>query len=152
MKRRSLLCACGRSILLVVEKVRYVRPTRRTESCTWRFRILQRYLEQLYINPNNLSTLNDVLAYTRKDPREEYPARNVDAFVKALSYSNETSEWDKYLKARTEDAYLGGTGTITGALDRYDLDALIMPTEVASNMAALAGNIRKGFNIKQAPY
>lgn len=102
-------------------------------------------MNQLYFNPNNISTIEDLLAYTKEDAREGYPVRSVDDWLTALSYKNETLESAVYLQARAEDAYLGGSGTITGVLEAYDLDALVMPTDVASNVAALAGEYATGF-------
>lgn len=102
-------------------------------------------MNQLYFNPKNISTIEDLLAYTKEDTREGYPIRSVDDWVTALTYKNETLESALYLQARAEDAYLGGSGTITGALEAYDLDALVMPTNVASNVAALTGEYATGF-------
>jgi amidase len=101
---------------------------------------LKEYLDQLYINPEDVNNLQQLIAYTINDPREDYPDRNVETWQVALA-RNLTQQSEGYLQALANDTYLGTTGTIVGAMDKYDLDALILPTDIASGVAAIAGEL-----------
>ncbi|KAI9807960.1 MAG: hypothetical protein M1825_005267 [Sarcosagium campestre] len=96
------------------------------------------YLSKLVSNPHGIHNLSDLELFTKEDSREAFPARDVLLWDDALSSSlNNTSPefWSIYQR----NLYLGGKGGILGALEKYKLDALIMPTEYASSLAAIAG-------------
>lgn len=75
--------------------------------------------------------------YTKKDTREGFPSRNIDTWQRALG-RNLTQQSPAYLRALSNSTYIGSTGTILGALERYDLDAIIIPTDL-HRIAAPAG-------------
>lgn len=98
---------------------------------------LKNYLAQLHYNPNNITNLEDLIKYTKNDPREEYAQFGSETWHQCLN-SGLTPDSDEYKRAMAENAWLGSDATILGALDKYRLDALIVPTLIAANIAALA--------------
>ncbi|OBT47263.1 hypothetical protein VE00_03439 [Pseudogymnoascus sp. WSF 3629] len=81
---------------------------------------LPQYFAQLTTNPDNITSLRALRDFTQHDPRENYPTRNTDVFDAALTVT-------------------GTYGGVTGALDTYRLDALVMPSMYAPGVPALAG-------------
>lgn len=43
----------------------------------------------------------------------------------------------------TKIKWTGGDGTLTGAMEKYDLDAVIVPTDISYRVAAPGGMPRK---------
>lgn len=99
---------------------------------------LAAYLSQLTTNPNNITSLEDIRHFTQSVPLEEYPSRdtaNFD-FALALNYTNTSPEfWAGY----QSNLRLAGEGGILGALANYSLDAVVVPTRVASSVSAVIG-------------
>ena len=98
---------------------------------------IKHYLDQLYYNPNNITNLEDLMKFTQSDPRENYPITNVDRWKQAM-LEQHSMDSVKYKQAIAEDVWIGTSGTLIGAMEKYDLDAIIVPTEVAPHVAALA--------------
>jgi amidase len=87
---------------------------------------------------NQYHSVEELLNCTQSDPREEYPDRDTSSWEQALSYNftNDSQEvWDAY----QEDLYFGREGGVLGALDLYNLDALILPTTSSMYLPALGG-------------
>ncbi|KAI1177400.1 amidase signature domain-containing protein [Nemania sp. FL0916] len=97
------------------------------------------FLQQLEHNPNKIDGVASLRAFTRHHPAEDYPARN-------------TATWDTILEGGLGDLtraefdavyqhnlYLGGEGGVLGALERHRLDAIVLPSAVAFEIAALVG-------------
>ena len=99
---------------------------------------LAAYLAQLTYNPNNVTTLGGVRNFTQKFPAEEYPSRDTAIFDESLAL-NFTNTDPQFWAAYQEDLYLGGPGGILGALDTYNLDAVVLPTRTASGISAIIG-------------
>lgn len=99
---------------------------------------LKSYLDQLTYNPTGVTTLADVRNFTQSFPAEEYPSRDTAAWGEALSL-NFTNTSPQFWAAYQEDLYLGGPGGILGALANYSLDAVVVPTYVASTISAIIG-------------
>ena len=97
------------------------------------------YLSNLALNPRGIRTFDDLINCTKSDPREEYPERDIadwDGAV-ALNLSASSAEvWAAY----QADLLHGTEASITGALEAYDLDALVLPSRFAYAYAALAGS------------
>lgn len=99
---------------------------------------LDRYLSTLRTNPQNLHNLAQISAFTHKFPREMYTLRNTAIWDQALRVGmNNTSPgfWPLYRK----NQYLGGKGGASGAIARYDLDAVVLPTNLGYPVSALVG-------------
>lgn len=98
----------------------------------------ERYTSLLTSNPQNIHTVPDLINFTESTPAEDYPDRNVAVWQYAVGL-NLTQKSPEYTAALQEDLYLGGEGTILGALDMYNLDALILPSNQAWGIPAIAG-------------
>ncbi|KAL3419106.1 amidase [Phlyctema vagabunda] len=99
---------------------------------------LATYLGQLTYNPNNVHSLADIRNFTQSFGAEEYPARDTAIWDEALSLGYNNSD-ARFWQAYQYTSYLGGEGGVMGALQKYHLDALIMPTDFASSLPAKAG-------------
>ena len=99
---------------------------------------LSDYLSQLVKNPNKIRSLYDVTQYTKSDPREEYPNRDTYVWDRqsTRNFTNAGPEcWQAYQANLLMAEELG----VLGALDRYSLDALVMPTFTSFHLPAIAG-------------
>ena len=96
------------------------------------------YFSTLDFNPTGLETLGDLLNWTIKFPAEQYPVKGVD-FWEGVVDSGITTESPEFLQAVAHNAYLGSNATVQGALDDYDLDALIVPSDYAWRLGIYAG-------------
>ncbi|KAF2202801.1 amidase [Delitschia confertaspora ATCC 74209] len=99
---------------------------------------LKSYIAQLTSNPTGVKDLYDVRNFTTSFAAEEFPSRDVAAWDTALSY-NFTQSSPEFWAAYQEDLYLGGAGGLLGALQNYSLDAIVVPTIVASGQSAIVG-------------
>lgn len=99
---------------------------------------MKNYFDQLYFNPNNVTDLMKLAAYTEQEPKEGYPDKDIGTW-KSMFNESLTLDSDDYRRARAEDAWLGSSGTLLGSMDKYDLDALVVPTVIAYGVAAIAG-------------
>ncbi|KAF3928621.1 hypothetical protein AA313_de0205030 [Arthrobotrys entomopaga] len=104
---------------------------------------LKQYLSLLVKNPNNISSLSDLIEFVKSDPREDYPDRDVDIWIQAENQTCADNTCEAFQKAYESNLYLGGEGGILGALKsaggKDGLDALILPSSFASDIAAIAG-------------
>jgi amidase len=100
---------------------------------------LASYLAQLTYNPNNVHSLADVRNFTQSFPLEDYPDRDTAIWDNAL----DTQKWNntdpRFWAAYQQDLFYGGDGGLLGAISRNKLDAVILPTTVASSWAAVVG-------------
>ncbi|KAL2062102.1 hypothetical protein VTL71DRAFT_6368 [Oculimacula yallundae] len=96
------------------------------------------YLAQLETNPNNITSLADIRAFTQNFPLEEYPTRNTATWDDALSLGYNYTDFENW-QAYQSSYYYGAEGGVLGTLDKYNLDALILPTNYASGPSARAG-------------
>lgn len=101
---------------------------------------LPAYLSQLSTNPNNITDLASLINYTQKTSPgvEEYPSRDTATWDAALAqgFGNDDPRFAPLLE---ENLFLGGEGGLLGALDRFDLDAIVLPTSIAPGFAAIVG-------------
>ncbi|KFY59801.1 hypothetical protein V497_04078 [Pseudogymnoascus sp. VKM F-4516 (FW-969)] len=99
---------------------------------------LPQYIAQLTSNPNGITSLAALRDFTVTDPRENYPARDTGIWDAALGLT-----WDNTapgFQTMADQTHAWGTsGGVTGALDAYRLDALVMPSMYAPGVPALAG-------------
>jgi amidase len=97
-----------------------------------------KYFNGLTYNPNNIHSLQDLIQFTETFPAEDYPDRNVQTWISAVNYNLTTSS-PEYLAARYNDLIAGSIATELGALGKYNLDVLIMPSSSSPGYAAIAG-------------
>ncbi|KIY03018.1 uncharacterized protein Z520_01484 [Fonsecaea multimorphosa CBS 102226] len=98
---------------------------------------LREYLSSLIYNPNNITTLADLRTFTQTSPLEDYPDRDAGLWDAALRNWNNTSP--QFWPAYQQNLFYGDEGGLLGALERHDLDAVILPTHFSSSFAATVG-------------
>lgn len=99
---------------------------------------IAKYFSELETNPTNIHDLAQLRNFTQHFPLEDYPNRDTGIWDAALAAGiNNTSPefWPMYQK----NLYFGGKGGILGALERHNLDAVILPTGMAYPVSALVG-------------
>ncbi|KAL4807866.1 amidase signature domain-containing protein [Aspergillus unguis] len=99
---------------------------------------IPKYLSDLIENRNNLHDLADIRDFTQQTPEEEYPSRDTMLWDLALlaGINNTSPEfWPLYQEALA----LGEEGGLLGALSRNGLDAVILPSSIASDIPAIIG-------------
>ena len=96
------------------------------------------YLSQLSFNPTGLSSLRDLQDWTTRFQAEQYPAKGTEFWDAALA-DNITTTSPEFLQAVAHNAYLGTNATVGGALETYNLDALIVPSDYAWRLGIWGG-------------
>lgn len=99
---------------------------------------LASYLDQLTYNPNNVHSLADISNFTHTFALEDYPERDTAVWDQALSLGYNNTDI-RFWEAYQETSFFGGEGGVLGALEAFDLDALILPTDYAPGLPAYAG-------------
>lgn len=100
---------------------------------------MSKYLAGLETNPNNLHSLADVRRFTQNFPLEDYPDRDTGVWDSALA-ANITNTSPAFWSLYQKNLYFGGEGGLLGALERNNLDAVILPTDFAYAIPALVGS------------
>ncbi|PHH82708.1 hypothetical protein CDD82_5063 [Ophiocordyceps australis] len=98
----------------------------------------EQYVRHLDENPQNIHSLKDLADFTKSSPNENYPAYDTQFWDIALNMAMSVDSpefWSQYSAARHNLGPLG----ITGALQQYSLDALVMPSLYASLSASIIG-------------
>lgn len=96
------------------------------------------YLDSLSHNPYNLHTLEDIRNFTQNSSLEFFPDRDTARWDGALELGYNNSDirfWEEYQR----NLYWGGEGGLLGAIERNDLDAVVLPTSQAAAKAAIQG-------------
>lgn len=99
---------------------------------------LQSYLELLTDNPNNITSLAVLRNFTQAFPLEDYPTRDTGEWDKALQNWNNTDP--RFWPAYQQNMFYGGEGGLLGAIERNNLDAVILPTKFGHDYAAVIGS------------
>ncbi|KAJ5711739.1 hypothetical protein N7488_005895 [Penicillium malachiteum] len=97
---------------------------------------LANYLGKLDYNPNNIKSLQDVIHWTQTDPREQYHSRGTQAMENAWACFD-SRECEEFKAALEYMEWLAHEGGVRGALEKNQLDALILPTCVSPIFPAL---------------
>lgn len=100
---------------------------------------LQSYLSQLTSNPHNIHNLADVRAFTHRTPEERWPDYGTQIWDEAL----DAQGWDntdlRFWPVYQRNLLLAGEGGLLGAIERHALDAVVLPTSMASHWASTSG-------------
>lgn len=101
---------------------------------------IARYLANLESNPNNIHSLADIRRFTQHAQPflEEYPSRNTilwDIIASIGLNSTSPEYWPMY----QQTLKIGGEGGILGAIERHNLDAVILPTILAPSIPSMVG-------------
>lgn len=99
---------------------------------------LKTYLDLLTYNPQNITDLAVLRNFTHTVPAEEWPLRDTKIWDLALEGFNNTDPrfWPLYL----QNLYFGQEGGQLGAIQRNNLDAIVIPTIYGHSFAALTGD------------
>jgi amidase len=98
---------------------------------------VEKYLNQLVYNPHNISTLVDLRRWTQSSPLEGYPDKPTELWDAALQNRNNTEYG--FWRAYQRGLYYGDEGGLLGAIRRYNLDAIILPSHFSWDWAAVVG-------------
>ncbi|KAF2223838.1 amidase signature domain-containing protein, partial [Elsinoe ampelina] len=100
---------------------------------------LRQYLALLTRNPNNVTDLASVAAFTKAFPAEEFPSRNTGVWDEALALGYDNTD-PRFFPAYQQNLFFGGEGGVLGALDRNNLTAIVLPTNLSPGIPALVGS------------
>jgi Asp-tRNA(Asn)/Glu-tRNA(Gln) amidotransferase A subunit family amidase len=96
------------------------------------------YLSELSSNPNNIHGLEDIRKYTQRSAEEDYPARNTQQWDMALFAGINNSSPD-FWPLYQQSLCFGEEGGLLGALARHNLDAVVLPSSLASDIPSIVG-------------
>lgn len=97
------------------------------------------YLAELTYNPNNVTNLAAVRDFTQRFPKEEFSERDTGIWDDILFKQRWNNTDPRFWVAYQQSLYYGGKGGLLGAIERYHLDAVILPADRSSTFAATAG-------------
>lgn len=102
------------------------------------FSDIPKYFHQLETNPQNLTSVEEILNFTQNHGLEEYPERDTSLWEGVLErgYGNDSPEW---WTIHTMVQHLAGDLGLTGALKNHSLDALVAPTPYSYLFSAKLG-------------
>ncbi|KAI1387512.1 amidase [Hypoxylon trugodes] len=100
---------------------------------------LASYLELLTENPNNVTSLAGVRDFTQSFPAEEYPARDTAVWDDTIFKQGWNNTDPRFWPAYQQNLYYGGEGGLLGAIERNNLDAVILPSDQSPTFAAGVG-------------
>jgi amidase len=103
-------------------------------------RDIVRYLGTLKTNPNNITSAEDIIEFTKTHPEEEYPDRDIGKFLWTQAEGLDV-ESEKYKHMLEQESFFGGEGGILGALEKFSVDVLVVPSmdSMALDLAAKMG-------------
>jgi len=96
------------------------------------------YFSELAANPHDIHSLADVAAFTRADPREEFPDRDTYVWDRELNRTITPGSPESVAAYAANERSATVLG-IDATLDFFGLDALAMPTFAAFQLPAVAG-------------
>lgn len=86
-----------------------------------------KYLNLLTHNPNNITSLEDLRDFTRRDPREDYPDFSTSGWDNYLSLGINNTNPTYWSNVTLEKNFFGNE-CIAGAIEQHNLDAMVTPT------------------------
>lgn len=100
---------------------------------------ISQFFKNLEHNPHQIRDLADLREFTRSCAAEEYPRRNTHSWDIALDQELHNQS-PNFAKHSQENLLFGGEGGVLGALERHQLDAIVLPTTIAYEIPALVGS------------
>lgn len=91
------------------------------------------------VKPHGIANLDDLVRYTKETPEAGYPSRDAAYWEESagIPYEDNTSEYFK--KVYERHVRTSTTGSIVGAIERYQLDTLVTLTDYDNHPAGPAG-------------
>lgn len=101
-------------------------------------RNLPQYLSRLEYNSTGIRCVEDLRAFTQRFPAEAYPRVNTAVWdnIRDVGMDNTSP---RFMEVYKQNLRFGGEGGILGALKRFQLDAVVLPSSIASSIPALVG-------------
>ncbi|KAI9684532.1 MAG: hypothetical protein M1822_005620 [Bathelium mastoideum] len=103
-------------------------------------RDIVKYLDTLESNPNNIRSIEDIIEFTKTCPQEYYPERDIGKFLRTQQEGIDVDSIE-YKDMVKQEIYFGGEGGILGAVEKYKLDVIVVPSTlgIANDLAAKMG-------------
>lgn len=100
---------------------------------------LASYLSELTYNPYGIENLAEELNFTHSFRQEDWPDRDTAVWESALTQGWNNTD-PRFWPAYQANLYYGGEGGILGALERNNVDAVLLPTQLSPSIPALVGS------------
>ena len=99
---------------------------------------LKSYLSKLSSNPNNVTDLEQIRAFTQSFKPEDYPDRDTAEWDATLALGFDNTD-PRFWAAYQTNLEIAGPQGILGVLTNYSLDALMLPTDFSPDLPARLG-------------
>jgi amidase len=115
---------------------------------------LEGYLSNLKTNPNNITSMQSIIDFTKRTPEENYPERDVVWLERSANLDYQSPE---YVAGLRDSAIFAGKDGIKGVLETHRLDALLVPSaaDAPNYCASRAGlpviSVPLGYRPETAP-
>lgn len=100
---------------------------------------LATYFGELTVNPYGIETLAEERAFTRNFSLEAYPSRDTAVWDGALKQGWNNTD-PRFWPAYQANLFYGGPGGVLGALERSNVSAVLLPTQLSPSVPALVGS------------
>lgn len=97
------------------------------------------YLSKLSSNPHHIYSLEDIRAFTHRTPEERWPEYDTSTWDEALDVQGWDNTDPRLWPVYQRNLLLAGEGGLLGAIERHELDAVVLPTSMASGWASTSG-------------
>lgn len=97
------------------------------------------YLSELEQNPADLQDLVDLNNFTQEIPAEQYPERNTEIWDNILEEPSFGNTDPRFWSAYQKSLELAGPQGLTGALNNFSLDAIVLPSDASPLYPAILG-------------
>jgi amidase len=87
----------------------------------------EKYLNLLKENPNNITSVQDLRDFTRQDPKEAFPRIDTTAWDNYIHFGINNTDPSYWSNVTAIESFLGPL-CLTGAMEKYKLDAVVLPT------------------------
>ncbi|KAF1810361.1 amidase [Eremomyces bilateralis CBS 781.70] len=101
---------------------------------------LATYLSELTFNPTGVRDIISLREFTRTFAAEMYPSRDTSRWDELIEKYGFNNTDPRFWTAYKEGVHLGGDGGHLGALQRFNLDAIVIPTKLANGFPAVVGS------------
>lgn len=101
---------------------------------------LATYFSELSYNPHGIENLAEERAFTRNFTQEDWPDRDTGVWDDALDTQGWNNTSPLFWPAYQANLYYGGEGGILGALERNNMSAVLLPTQLSPSIPALVGS------------
>ena len=101
---------------------------------------LATYFSELTVNPYSITNLAEERIFTQNFSLEAYPSRDTAVWDDALDQQGWNNTDPRFWPAYQTNLFYGGEGGILGALERENVSAVLLPTQLSPSVPALVGS------------